>query len=58
MAQAIEHLKPTSVQCGQMLRVARTIADLDGSDVLRAPHIAEAIHAIVFPSVPDSGASA
>ena len=27
----------------RILRVARTIADLDGSDTLRAPHVAEAI---------------
>jgi len=28
----------------KVLRVARTIADLDGSDALRAPHVAEAVH--------------
>jgi hypothetical protein len=29
---------------GRVLRVSRTIADLDGSDSVRAPHIAEALH--------------
>ncbi len=57
MAQAVERLKLSKADCGRVLRVARTIADLDGSDAVRAPHVAEAIHAIVFPSAPSSGAS-
>ena len=46
MSQAIEHLKLSSANCGQLLRVARTIADLEGSDAVRAPHVAEAVHAL------------
>jgi magnesium chelatase family protein len=51
MAQAIERLKLSAAHCGQVLRVARTIADLDASEKVRAPHVAEAIHAILFPAL-------
>jgi magnesium chelatase family protein len=58
MAQAIERLKLSAANCGQLLRVARTIADLDGSDAIRAPHVAEAIHAIVLLGAANASASA
>jgi magnesium chelatase family protein len=58
MAEAVERLKLSKAHCGQLLRVARTIADLEGSDAVRAPHIAEAIHAIRPVSTTSSDASA
>ena len=58
MGQAIERLKFSAANCGQLLRVSRTIADLEGSDAVRAPHVAEAVHAIALPSATNAGASA
>ena len=58
MAQAIEHLKLSAANCGQLLRVARTIADLEGSDAVRAPHVAEAVHAVPSSRTLSSNASA
>jgi magnesium chelatase family protein len=58
LAQAVERSALSTRDYGRVLRVARTIADLDGSDGIRAPHVAEAIHAIVFPSLPTSAGSA
>ncbi len=39
----IDRLKLSPRAIDSTLRVARTIADLDGSDLLRAAHVAEAI---------------
>ena len=58
MSQAIEHLKLSSANCSQLLRVARTIADLEGSDTVRAPHVAEAVHAVPSSRTLSSNASA
>jgi magnesium chelatase family protein len=52
LAQAMERLGLSPVAYGRVLRVARTIADLDGSEVVRAPHVAEAVHAVVLPTPP------
>jgi len=43
LAAAVERLALSARAYGKVLRVARTIADLDGSDRIRAPHVAEAI---------------
>jgi magnesium chelatase family protein len=52
VAQAIEQLELPAPAYGRLLRVARTIADLDGSEAVRAPHVAEAVHAVLLPRVP------
>ncbi|HEY1693506.1 MAG TPA: YifB family Mg chelatase-like AAA ATPase [Polyangiaceae bacterium] len=43
LAAAVERLALSARAYGKVLRVARTIADLDGSDALRPAHVAEAI---------------
>jgi magnesium chelatase family protein len=45
LAAAVEKLGLSARAYGKVLRVARTIADLDGSDAVRSPHVAEAVHA-------------
>jgi magnesium chelatase family protein len=43
ISAAMERLALSARAYGKVLRVARTIADLDGSDAVRPPHLAEAI---------------
>jgi len=43
LEQSIERLGLSASLRTKVLRVARTIADLDGSEVVRAPHVAEAV---------------
>jgi magnesium chelatase family protein len=43
LADAAERLGLSALSVTSVLRVARTIADLDGSDRVRQPHLAEAI---------------
>jgi len=43
LAAAVERLALSARAYGKVLRVARTIADLDGSPAIRPPHVAEAI---------------
>jgi magnesium chelatase family protein len=45
LATAVERLGLSARAYGKVLRVARTVADLDGSDAVGAPHVAEAIQA-------------
>ena len=44
LASAMERLGLSARAYGKVLRVARTIADLDGAVAVRSPHLAEAIH--------------
>ena len=48
LAAAVERLGISAHAYGAVLRVARTIADMDESDAVRAPHVAEAVHARVL----------
>lgn len=43
MTRAADRLGLSARGYHRLLRVARTIADLDGADAVRAPHVAEAI---------------
>jgi magnesium chelatase family protein len=43
LVRAAEQLRLTARGYHRVLRVARTIADLDGSELLRRPHLAEAL---------------
>jgi magnesium chelatase family protein len=43
LAAAVERLALSARAYGKVLRVARTIADLDGSTAIQPPHVAEAI---------------
>ena len=43
LAAAVERLSLSARAYGKVLRVARTIADLDGSESVRPVHVAEAI---------------
>ena len=43
MRGAFDALGLTGRSYDRVLRVARTIADLDASETIRAPHVAEAI---------------
>ncbi len=45
---AVERLGLSARAYGKVLRLARTIADLDGSTGVRAVHVAEAIQARIF----------
>ena len=54
LAQAAERPGFTAADYLRVLRVGRTIADLEGSDAVRAPHIAEAV---VVSRLPPPGAA-
>jgi magnesium chelatase family protein len=43
LSAAVDRLALSARAYGKVLRVARTIADLDGSVAVRPPHVAEAI---------------
>jgi magnesium chelatase family protein len=54
LAGAVEKLGLSARAYGKVLRVARTVADLDGSTAVLAPHLAEAVHARLFDRDPVS----
>jgi magnesium chelatase family protein len=56
LSQAVERLGLSALQVKRALRVARTIADLDGTEDLHAPHIAEAIEGVAL-SPPSSSST-
>lgn len=49
LGKAAEHVGLSAKDRDRVLRVARTIADLDGSEAVRAPHVAEAVNAALLP---------
>ena len=49
LARAIEHFALTGRGYVRTLKVARTIADLSGSDTIKAEHVAEALQFRAFP---------
>lgn len=51
LARAAERIGLSATAQERVLRVARTIADLDRSEVVRAPHLAEAVHAVLLPTL-------
>jgi magnesium chelatase family protein len=44
LGQSVRRAGLSARGCDQILSVARTIADLEGSEAVRSPHIAEALH--------------
>jgi magnesium chelatase family protein len=57
LAAAVERLSLSARAYGKVLRVSRTIADLDGSDDLRPAHVAEAISLRVLDRGPTAAAA-
>jgi magnesium chelatase family protein len=58
LAAAVERLGMSARAYGKVLRVARTIADLEGSAAVRSSHVAEAIHARLLDRDPPPGGAA
>jgi len=48
--KALDHFQLSPRGYHRMLRVARTIADLDGSDTIEKPHLSEALGFRPFPA--------
>lgn len=57
LSVAIGKLNLSARAYGKVLRVARTVADLDGSVAVRAAHVAEAVAARALDRGPDRGAA-
>ena len=43
LKKAISHLRLTGRSYDKVLKISRTVADLDNSDMINAKHIAEAV---------------
>jgi len=57
LAAAVERLALSARAYGKVLRVARTIADLEGADAIRPEHVAEAITLRVLDRGPSAAAA-
>ena len=55
LGKAAEHVGLSAKERDRVLRVARTIADLDGSEAVRAPHVADAVNAALLPLLGSRG---
>jgi magnesium chelatase family protein len=58
LSAAVDRLGLSARAYGKVLRVARTLADLDGGGAVRAAHVAEAIHARLLDRAADPPALA
>jgi magnesium chelatase family protein len=56
IASAVEKLGLSARAYGKVLRVARTIADLEGATAVRASHVAEAVQGRIFDRRPTAAA--
>lgn len=54
LVTAVDRLGLSARAWGKVLRVARTIADLDGSDAVRASHVSEAVLLRLLDKAPDA----
>jgi magnesium chelatase family protein len=58
LAAAVERLGMSARAYGKVLRVARTLADMEGGGPIRPGHVAEAVHARLLDREPPPGGAA